>query len=312
MRPTRTASDTAWDIMIRVTALESVLGGRNWPRDARGLAIAEEKAAEQGLDIDPEWFDRGDTGIYSALKRKARMMKSPQDAEDILGDLFAGKGEGAAARHRNQTLGYIAESMGADIRNGTGHVSEYKGKLLRALKNLGIDMIRHYQTQWREHGQEIAVTPGPTGGPGGDLVPHQVPSSTLFSGKTEMDKVLSLMRNPGTGRVLRQWLRDLWSGPDFTDAEKVILMYRLDNPLISQTQIGRDLGVKKQRITNVLSKAKRVSAKALRSDRSMRKWIDKNIEMQDLGFTGRTAAEKMAARVAFRSMLAAVVDFLCR
>lgn len=311
MRLTKTASDRDWDIMIRVTALETVLGGRRWPRDARGLEAAEIAAAEQGLDIDPEWFERGDTGIYSALKRKARMMKSEQDAEDILMDLFAGKGEGAAASHPNQTLGYIAESMGADIRSGSGAVSEYKGKLMGALQNLGIDLIRRYRTRWREQGKEVSVTPGPAGR-GDNIVPHEAPSATMFSVKTEMDKVITLMRDPTTGRVLRQWLREVWSGPEFTDAEKVILMYRLDNPLVSQTQIGQDLGVKKQRVTNVLSKAKRVSEQALSTDRRMSQWVDTHIEMQDLGFTGRTASERMAARVAFRTMLAAVVDLLCR
>jgi len=278
--------------MLYVGALEAAMKGRGWPRDQRGLERAKGEAASKGYTVDPSWFEV-DTPMYDVLERKSKkLMHSPQDAEDILGDLLADYAPD------------IAKSQAKKILSGAMGPRHYRSILLRKLKQIAIDAMRRQKTRWDAHGDAIEV--GGVGRTDDEYVQSDAPSTHMFNVQTDLDALISVMRGP-TGRVLREWLRELWSGPQFSDAQRAILMYRLDNPTISQKQIADDLGVGKAYVTNVLTKAKKVSREELERDTRMQKFIDDRVELSELGFGGRTAAE----RVAFRYLVARVIDALC-
>lgn len=265
---------TAYDIAVRVSALEAIAGlpVRSWPGDRRGLMMAAEHF---GGKIHPEWVSEKEQGIALGVERKAHDALPSEDAEDLTARVLGGLSVPSDPRGE---AGAAAKKVKSRVLRGEAPSKTFRLMFIAHTAQRAKDVSGTTHRREKTRGQDVQI---------GDVAPG-TDDGQIDIGLDEVlgDGTVFLTDN----RILARWIQiklDRW--PVRSEKAKEVAKAYFQNPGYGRaTELAKEYGVTKQAIKKTVNKAVEYLTDSVRRDPR----IQDHLEM----LHGRVAASVIAEK----------------
>ena len=290
-------SNALMDIVIQARILELVAGKdkNTWTRNpAHDLGKARQYFRDTWeTELSPEWTDTRGSGIYKALLQAAySKTHSKQDAYDIVQAVI---GELTTSTENGGALGYLAERLGPEIRDGGGAFNAMKNMLARHVIQKAFDQLRRTTTQERSRREMSPIKVNVTPGQIEESILHETPSTKVFpsgSGYRE-----TLLRSP-EGRKF--WDRLLLKLSRVVSPQALSIFQRRieEGRGLTNQEIARELGITGSAVGSTIRKVTDKAAIIIQHDPILQGFPDLFSIQQALGLEGmeRLSAQRVTLR----------------
>lgn len=294
------------DMQARASVLEGALGVPPWSmtRSTSAIYNAFAELPDRYPDMDPSWVSTRDLGVHDKVVQGAKSVLphevGSRSAEEIAQDMAAGLSPSGDPKEEN-VYTWMGKKYGKGILSGrvkpTGRFLSdlFKGAKNRALDT--VDMLQRNKSRREKHSPSLIRT---------EEFGDQVSSQTAFQ-QSPLEVLLHLLSSPAANRV-KNWIYKTLERKATPTQMAVIEAILESKGNLTNAQLGAHpkvvavtgvpisgqmAGRHRDRAINIVKKD--VARNPHRLD-----WIDKYLDLAELGFGGGSIRRAMIRRVAAR------------
>lgn len=293
------------DRQARALVLEAALGLPEWTfsRTPRDIAAAFTEIPQQHPDIDPSWFDNRDHGLYDMAVTGAMSVLQHNlgqiDAEEVVQNMVAGLS--VTGGRVKSPYRWMGEQHARGILSGAVKPEDkFLGDLYKAGRQRGLDAVRKLKTQ-KSRREQMYPTLTRT-----EDYPAQVSAETVID-RTPGDVILSLLSSKAA-RPFKAWVYKTVER-EANPVQLAVMNALLDDPGASNRELGSSeqvVAVRGEPMSGQMAGRHRDTItkkvqRAMKRDPKVLDWIDRYMDLAQLGFGGGSLRlASMARRVARR------------
>lgn len=288
---TAAANPIEMDRLIRVQVLEGVLGVRfNFYRGNWRKAFIDAQAKIPNMD--PQWVDRENTGLWQGLMfgirgpLKSSPVRVQEDDEDIAARMLAGLNADEDINSRGSAF-YQAGVKDADrVSEGKIRPNSFINRAKWMGAQRALDVINKAKTEYKNLGKEVK-----------QVAENEDDYTTEPSGQdTAQDKrdaLLNLLfdQESRAGKLMRQWLSDKSS--QFGRPGEIVQQL-IDSGADTNREAAAALGLSEASISNAL-KVMITKVSQMPLPQALDRELDLMMETEQLGYRGLTASSHFIA-----------------